>query len=77
MSDSKTKSEATTKISFQEIALIRAVEYRIGKKRYIFWHGGGSVFNGRCSHMHALRAAREASGFVTTNDRKFNERAKV
>ena len=77
MSDTKTKSE-TTKISYQEVHLIRCVEYRIGKKmRLIFWHGGGEVFNGRCSHMHALRAAREAAGFVTTDDRKFNERSKV
>lgn len=79
MSDSNpTKHERTTTVSYQEIALVRAVEYRISKKmRLIFWHGGGRVFNGRCSHMHALRAAREAAGFVTTDDRKFNERAKA
>ena len=77
MADSKTKSAPTTTITYQEVTLIRSVEYRIGKKRYIFWHGGGQVFTGRCSHMHALRAAREAAGFVTTNDRKFNERAKA
>jgi hypothetical protein len=77
MSDSKpTKSKPST-ITYQEIALIRAVEYNYGKKRLIFWHGGGQVFNGRCSHMHALRAAREAARGVVTTDRKFNERAKA
>ena len=77
MSDSKSKSAPTTLIRYQEISLIRSVEYHIGKKRFIFWHGGGRVFNGRCSHMHAMRSAREAAGFVTTNDRKFNERSKA
>ena len=77
MSDSKLKTEPSTKISFQEIALIRAVEYRFGKKRYIFWHGGGLVFTGRCSHMHALKAAREAATHTNTSDHRFNERAKA
>jgi hypothetical protein len=77
MSDSKRKPASTTTVSFQEITMIRAVEYRIGKKRFIFWHGGGEVFNGRCSHMRALKAAREASGFVTTSDRKFNDRSRA
>lgn len=75
---SATKSEPTTKITFQEVNLIRSVEYRFGKKcRIIFWHGGGEVFCGRCSHMRALKAAREAAPHATSTDRKYNERAKV
>lgn len=64
-------------VTYQEISLVRAVEYRIGKKRYIFWHGGGRVFTGRCSHMFALKNAREAAAFVQTYDRKFNEKEKA